>query len=295
MRRALVIGWFSFELMGATAGDHIAKELAGEWLREAGLAVDIAVHEGAGRGEIRTADVDPAGYQELIFVCGPIGDGPPLNTFLERFPHARKFALNVTLLQDRSEWDPFELSLERDSSERVRADVTFGAADAVAPVVGLILVGAQDEYPTQRHADAEALLRELLAERDIAVVEIDTRLDVNAGGLCSAAQVESVIARTDAVLTTRLHGAALALRRGVPPLALDSIPGGSKLLQQMRHLDWPAAFEIGDVDLPRLRNALDFALSPAARRLARERSAAARGDVDRTRREFLDAVLAVRT
>lgn len=290
-RKTLVIGWFSFELMGATAGDIIAADLACGWLREVGIEPDVAQWEPRGPGEVRTDDVVPDEYDTLIFLCGPIGDGPPLNAFLHRFPHARKLALNVSLLQERSEWNPFVAIVERDSSERVNPDITFGAADSTVPLLGIIYVGPQEEYPNQRHDLAEQLFSEALRGRDVATIPIDTRLDVNKHGLSSPAQVESTIARMDAVLTTRLHGSALALRRGVPPVVIDSIPGGTKVFQQMQHVGWPLAFHAGDVDAERVADAIDFALTPEARELANDCAARAREGVARVEREFIAALL----
>jgi len=292
MARPLVVGWFSFELMGSTAGDVIAKDVVCEWLREAGTDPLVAVWENPGSAEVATADVDPAAHDDLVFVCGPIGDGPPIAEFLERFAHARRFAVNVSLLQEREEWNPFTAALERDSSAMTRPDLTFAARDRDVPVVGLILVGPQHEYPEQRHDEAERLLRDELARRDVAVVEIDTRLDVNVGGLRTPGQVESLIARMDAVVTTRLHGAALALRRGVPVLAVDSIPGGTKLLRQMRRVGWPLAFDVAGASPEEIARALDHALSEEARREARECAAAAARGVDEVREEFLAAFAA---
>jgi hypothetical protein len=289
-RRAIVIGWFSFELMGATAGDVIAKDLARTWLEDAGYQVDVAVTEPEAEGEVATHDVVPERYGSLVFVCGPIGDAEPLSGFLSRFDHAQKLALNVSLLQERAEWNPFTAIVERDSSDRVNPDVTFAAPDRDVPVAGLILVGPQDEYPTNRHDDAERMLRAAGTASDIALVPVDTRLDVNRYGLRSAAQVESVIARLDAVLTTRLHGAALALRRGVPAVVVDSVPGGTKLLRQMRRIGWPLAFDIAEVDQDEVTRALDWALTPAARQRARECAEAARRDVAGVEREFLSAL-----
>ena len=47
--------------------------------------------------------------------------------------------------------------------------------------------------------------------------------------LRTAEEVESLIARMDVVLTTRLHGLVLALKHGVPVVAIDPIAGGAKL------------------------------------------------------------------
>ncbi|MEN6403522.1 MAG: polysaccharide pyruvyl transferase family protein [Armatimonadia bacterium] len=288
----LVMGWFSFELMGATAGDVIAKDVACDWLRSAGFAPDEAMVSPGAAGEIATADVVPEDYDTLLFVCGPIGDGPPLNEFLDRFPHARKFALNVTLLQRRSDWNPFVAIVERDSHDRVNPDITFAATNSAVPVVGLIYVGPQEEYPTHRHDLAEKAFAAALQGRDIAVIPIDTRLDVNRYGLTSPGQVEAAIAKMDAILTTRLHGAVLALRRHVPPVVIDSIPGGTKVLAQMERIGWPLAFHVGDLDSARVAAALDFALTPEAREFAAQCASKAAEATNALRRELLEAMAA---
>jgi hypothetical protein len=291
MSRVLVVGWFSFELMGSTAGDVIAKDVVCSWLRDAGLDPIVAMHRPQAPDEVATEDVDPRDVATLVFVCGPVGDGPPLNAYLDRFRHARRVAVNVTLLQDLADWNPFDHVVERDSRDRVNADITFVAARRDVPVVGLVMVGDQDEYATNRHGAVEAAFDDLIAARDVAVLAIDTRLDLNAGGLRTAAEVESVIARTDAVLTTRLHGAAIALRRGVPAVAVDSVPGGSKLLAQMRHIGWPLAFDVADLHRVDLGAALDRALSEEGRELARATAQEAARQVVAVREEFISAVV----
>ena len=52
-------------------------------------------------------------------------------------------------------------------------------------------------------------------------MQIDTRLDVpNNSGLRTPAEIESLIAAMDVMVTTRLHGTVLALRNGVPAIPL---------------------------------------------------------------------------
>lgn len=288
---SLAIGWFRFELMGATAGDAIAKDVACQWLQSSGFTVDVATVEPPAPGEIATAEVVPEDYDTLLFACGPIGDGPPLNTFLDRFPHARKFAVNVSLLQRRSEWNPFVALVERDSHERVNPDITFAAPNRTVPLVGLIYVGSQEEYPTNRHDLAEAAFAQVLASRDIAVIPTDTRLDLNQYGLATPGQIESAIARMDAVLTTRLHGACLALRRQAPAVVIDSIPGGTKVLAQMERIGWPLVFHASDLDAAKIAAALDFALTPEARVLAARCAGEAAEAVGAVERELLAAMV----
>jgi hypothetical protein len=156
--RTLIIGWFSFELMGATAGDLIARDIACRWLARAGVAPDVAVTDPSLPGEVATERVRAEDYDTLVFVCGPVGDGPPLNAFLARFSHARKIALNVSLLQDPEEWNPFDAVIERDGPATTQPDITFAADELAVPVVGVVLVGSQEEYPTQRHEAAERVI-----------------------------------------------------------------------------------------------------------------------------------------
>lgn len=288
--KTLVIGWFSFEEMGTTAGDSIACDVACEWLQKVGVTPDVAMWEPHQAHEVQTDQVNPVDYDTVVFVCGPIGNGPPLNTFLDQFPHARKFALNVSLLQERQDWNPFVAILERDSSERVTPDITFAAPKLVVPVAGLILVGPQEEYPTERHDLAQSTFEAILRSRDVAVVPIDTRLDINSNGLNSPAQVESLIAKMDVVMTTRLHGAAIALRRHVPPVVIDSIPGGgTKLYKQMKRIGWPLVFHTGDLDPEKVRQAFEYALTPAARDEAIRCAGAAREELRQVELEFLQA------
>lgn len=41
--RVLIAGWFSFEQMGATAGDFFARDLLCDWLKGASIPFEIAV------------------------------------------------------------------------------------------------------------------------------------------------------------------------------------------------------------------------------------------------------------
>ena len=292
MNRTLVIGWFSFELMGATAGDFLAKDVVCGWLREIGSEPRVAVVSALRSDEIGTDQVDPADYENVIFVCGPIGDGPPLNTFLDRFPHARKFAVNVTLLQERTEWNPFAGILERDSSVRVNPDITFASPKHKVPVIGLIYVGSQKGWSTQRHDLVERIVEKVLSEMDVAVVRIDTRLDINQYGLRSPAQVASVIERMDAVVTTRLHGSVLALQRAVPVVAIDSFSGGYKLSKQMKRIGWPLLLDVDTLTEDTFRTAFSTALTDEARKDAYNCASNAAKEMEMLKREFLDMFMA---
>ena len=159
-----------------------------------------------------------------------------------RFEHCRLVGVNLSMLESLEVWNPFDLLLERDSSRTARPDLSFASEVPDVPVIGCVLVHPQQEYGDRgRHASANEAIRQLLAERECSVVPIDTRLDENSTGLRTPGEVASLIARMDAVVTTRLHGTVLALKSGVPVVAVDPIAGGAKITRQAAVLDWPAA------------------------------------------------------
>jgi len=289
--KTLVAGWFSFELMGASAGDLLARDVACEWLRDAGHRFDIALAPPfAGGVDWRT--VDPGTYDKVVFVCGPFGNGPPLTEFLERFAGCRLVGLNLTMLEPLAAWNPFDLLIERDSSARTHPDMALLSEGPRVPVVGVVLIDAQPEYKVRdRHREANDALLRLAASRDVAAVRIDTRLDENCTGLRTAAQVESLIARTDMVLTTRLHGTVLALKNGVPALAVDPVAGGAKIKRQAETLGWPVVFVADALEERAIADAFDYCLTESARAKARACADRARAILGRARNEFLTGLV----
>lgn len=269
--KALVAGWFSFQGMGTTAGDLMVRDVACDWLEEAGCAYDVAVatpftHE---RG-VDWRGAAPGDYDCVMFVCGPIGNGPPVNEFLAHFRDCRKVGLDLTMLQKLGDWNPFDLLLERDSDRANNPDLALACRTPLVPVVGVILAHPQKEYKTTGlHATANAAFHRLTRARACAVVYIDTCLDPwNQYGLRTAPEVESLIARMDLVLTTRLHGLVLALKNGVPPVVIDPVRGGAKLRRQAEVLGWPMLFNADTVTDEDLARAWDFCVSPGARATA---------------------------
>jgi hypothetical protein len=289
--KTLVAGWFSFELMGASAGDLLARDVACAWLRDAGHELDLALAPPF-RGGVDWRSARAADYAQVVFVCGPFGNGPPITEFLERFAGVPLVGLNLTMLEPLEAWNPFELLVERDSSARTNPDFAFLAPRQHVPVVGLVLIDSQPKYQNgDRHDAANEAIRRLALCRDVAAVSIDTRLDIaNQGGLRNAAQVESLIARMDCVLTTRLHGMVLSLKNGVPALAIDPVAGGAKIHRQAESLAWPLAFDVDALNEKALQDAFEWCLSEAARREAARCTERARHVLLRLREEFLAAL-----
>lgn len=266
--RILVAGWFSFEGMGATAGDVMVKDVACNWLGDAGLRYDVATARPF-RDGVDWQTVDPTRYSHVLFVCGPFGNGEPLTDFLPRFRHCRLVGLNLTMVEPLEVWNPFFELFERDSSRSARPDVSLLASATRVPVIGRILRDPEGTHGGGQQEAANEAIERLLASVDGACIDIDTALDRNRTGLRTAAEVVAVIAKMDVVVTTRLHGLVLALKSGVPVVAIDPVPGGGKIARQAGVLGWSPVFTVDHLDDLKLRESFDGALTDDARSTAR--------------------------
>lgn len=319
--RALVTGWFSFERMGATAGDLMARDVTTEWLADAGLPYDVA-HAAPFAGGVNWERVNAHEYSHLIFVCGPfyarrkvvellprpgvaalalldpllrgrlaVLRPSVLELLVRRFSHARLIGLDVSMLGSPQAWHPFDALIERDGRGGGRPDLAFAAPQTHVPVAGLVFVDPHPGGQEGLHEVTERRILEAVAARPLAQVRIDTRLDVpNRGWLRNPAEVESLIARMDLVVTTRLHGAVLALKNGVPPVVVDTVPGGAKVRAQAETTGWPVVLEAENLDTRSLTEAIDYCLTKEARLQARQcgdRAKALLGDV---RLEFVGVI-----
>jgi hypothetical protein len=283
-RRALVAGWFSLDRQGATAGDMRAAELVRGWLLEAGTRCEVALGEPF-EGGVRWDEVRPSRYDAVFVVCGPMDQGMPIAELVKRFSGRRLVGVNVTLLQRLDSWNPWSTVLARDGSGvETLPDLSFAAKPPEVPVVARVQVQVESEYQDAAPDFVHAAFDRLLADRDAAVVSIDARLDGNAGGLRTAAQVEALIARADVVLTTRVDGLVFALRAGVPAVAVDPVPDGAKVIAQAEAVGWPYAQVVNELDDASLTRAYEACLGPGARDLARECADRAAERLDSVRR-----------
>jgi polysaccharide pyruvyl transferase WcaK-like protein len=78
------------------------------------------------------------------------------------------------------------------------------------------------------------------------------------------------------VVTTRLHGLVLALKNGVPAVAVDPVRGGAKICRQAQTLGWPYAYAVDEATPARLEEAFGSCLRPGARAEASAIAARAR-------------------
>jgi len=288
--RVLVTGWFGTEDGEITAGDALAGDTVRGWLAEAGVPHDVAMAAGFRReGELAPAAVDPGAYTHVLWVCGPTASARVAET-LAPFAHCTRIAVGTSTGEG-----PFDVLLARDgltAQTAARPDLSLGAPDVRVPVVAVALAHPQPEYgERQAHEAAEALVRTVVADAGVAALTIDTRLDPEEALACStAAQVQSLLARADAALTTRLHGLVLALRAGVPALALDPVAGGAKVAAQAAALGWPAARTVDATDAGELSDLLAWCLGAQAREQAHAAAARGRAGLAAVREELLGTI-----
>jgi hypothetical protein len=277
--RVLLAGWFSFLHGEATAGDLVALEAVRRSLEAAGFGYDIAWSPVFRPGGLRLADAPPERYSHLVFVCGPL-HGEQFTQLRTRFAALRRIAVGVSVIDPA---DPacaaFDLVLARDggpgSPARDLASAVPPPAAGRVPVAGIALAAGQGEYGARRrHEEVTARLTEWVSGKDCAPVVLETRLDTRDWRLCSTAEAfQALLSRLDVVVTTRLHGLVLALRAGVPALAVDPVDGGGKVTAQARAWAWPATVTAAQAgDRGQLNALWDWCLSPTGRQQAAQRA-----------------------
>jgi hypothetical protein len=290
--RVLIAGWFSFDDMGATAGDIIARDIICQWLSEAGVQWEVAdCSKFPFKGGVNWRQVNSNDYTDLVFVCGPFGNGWPVTDLLNHFPNCRLIGLNLSLMESLDVWNPFSLLIERDSSRQNNPDVTFFGKPPAVPLVGIILSHKQKEYGSRAlHEKANAAIEKLLENLEVTRVPIDTSLLNNKGFLRTSGEVEALMARMDIIITTRLHGTVLALKNGVPVIPIDPIAGGAKITRQVRTVDWPILFNAEFLESKALTSAFEYCLTETARLKAKECAQKAIEKVELVHQNFLEQI-----
>ncbi|QMU31263.1 polysaccharide pyruvyl transferase family protein [Adhaeribacter radiodurans] len=287
--RVLVAGWFSWEDMGTTAGDLIARDMVCKWLEEAGINYEVAVHSRFPYANaIDWEKADQNRYTDIVFVCGPFGNGYPVTNMLEHFSTARLIGLNLSLLDSLENWNPFTLLYERDSSRAAHPDITFYAPPPKVPVVGIILAHKQKEYGKNgKHDAANEAIERLINSREMAIVPIDTVIIDNAGKLRTEGEIESLLSKMDVVVTTRLHGTVLAIKNGIPVIPIDPIAGGAKISLQVKSIGWPLLFRADSLNEKALLEAFEYCLTPDAKREARDCALGAINEINKIHHKFI--------
>ena len=278
----ILVSWYgSFPAMG-TIGDLLAVRSVVSRLVAAGLDVTHASAHGIeipGSLRVELAEAAPNNFGALLFVCGPIiRDHAQTQALFAQFAALRKIGVGVSLFppSHRNYDNPFDLVLAREGRSPRYEDVAIAAPldpDVRARTnsqftVGVVLRGTQSEYePRQCFAERTAEIvdeaaRTIAARRNGRVVNIENHL--HRSGL-PAASIEAQYAACDLVLTSRFHGAMLALRHDVPFVAIDQIEGGAKVRGLLASTGWPCVFEAEATDGAAIAVACEHALTSRMR------------------------------
>jgi Polysaccharide pyruvyl transferase len=293
--KTLVAGWFSFEGCGVTVGDLKVRDVVCEWLEQINYDYDVALAFPL-TGGVNWRSVEPASYSHVIFACGPFPYDPFIFEFLRRFESCHLIGINLSMIEPLDVWNPFNSLIERDSSVRSRPDLSFLSSTPKVPTIGVILVHPQPEYGEKgQHQEANEFINRLIANNEVAAVNIDTCLDPtamspNRVNLRSPSEVESLIAKMDLIITTRLHGTVLALKNEVPVIAIDPIAGGAKILHQANTIGWPLVFTADNLTDKDLLGAFEFCKTEAAVVQAKECRVRAISLAASIRDEFIAAI-----
>jgi hypothetical protein len=289
-RRIMLVAWYGSFAGHGTIGDLRSLEAMVTHLVGRGHFVLHATAAplticGAARVDWRYISTDVC--DAILFVCGPIiRSHPETAAFFARFDTAKLVGIGVSLFaEDHDERaQPFAKVFARQGEARCYGDIAIVAPRnprGMLPsanarlVVGLALRGEQGEYGTDVCMSQEtgafcAVLVELLQDHGLAsVITIENHLG-RAG--CAPAEIEALYAQCDLVVTTRFHGAVMALRAHVPFIAIDQIRGGAKVAPLLEQMGWPAvmrADQLGPLDL--IREALCLLNQPQYPKLAASR------------------------
>jgi hypothetical protein len=279
LMRALVVGYFS------TVGDIEVLRQVERHLRSADIRYDVGAFDLNVSEHMPDAvdiyRVDPGDYSHLLIVCGPFNSRHlvKVGLDLDRFAHCTRVGVNLTMLQNLEVYNPLDALVGRDSNLWTVPDISFLEDTAKVPVAGLCLARNQPEYGARvRHDVANGHLRRLARRAGLATIELDTEWPGghNTTGVGSPEEFEAICGRLDVMLTTRLHGMALALKNGVPVVALDAIAGGGKVGRQAQAIGWTDVLTIDDVSDDALDASLARCLQPDAGDRARSCADAAR-------------------
>ena len=266
--RNALIWWGSFpDGGGATLGDIHAIENLSDKLRGRRYR-HVIVSTLPMTGRFQTIARTPAelrpGARTFIFVCGPLIGHQQMQDLLSTGPAARKFAAGVTVLDTQAAFNAaFDGILARDGQPDSAFDLAlarFAGVEAPAPPpdgpVALCLLGAPSQLPS--HAAAARLLREAIAETGVPTMTIDTVIHPISN---TPDKILRDFLKPSSVATTRLHGALYALACGRPAIAIDQVPGGSKVSANLKKIGWPLVFRADQVEAADIRRAFAMAMS----------------------------------
>ncbi|MCJ7716357.1 MAG: polysaccharide pyruvyl transferase family protein [Anaerolineales bacterium] len=289
-KRAIIVGHFSFPGSRGTFGDIEALEIVCDWLAESNIEFDVASNIEDGVDGVDISRIDESKYGIFIFVCGPwYPDGRIQSTLINKFNHCVKIGVNLTTFEEGLAG--FDHLLSRDNFHERQADIAFAKVVKKIPVIGIILVDRQKKYGIkQRHLYIRNVITEYLKRGDIAPIWLDTNATLNIMNIWNKNQYESIVSRTDLVVTNRLHGVVLSLKNSVPVIAIDPVVGGGKVTAQVKALEWPILISAEEFSEGKLHQTITYCLRNNLQEALIKSQQQALLSIEETKNKFLHIV-----
>lgn len=290
--RVALSWWGSIPDGGPTVGDLLAlkaahDEIAREGFNSLVLCDGAFAHHVAPFASIGELIADR--YDAFVWICGPLIAGSSrFRDLFNRFEGLPRIAAGVSVLPPNvaDHFNNFDVCIARDGLDKTYGDLALAApaaesgafegSQAVSKTrsLALCLRGAQREYGPGSCDDkrVDALCDRIVTATGLDPSRIETRLDRSGAAL---ARMELQFQTAGLVVSSRLHGALLALRYGTPVVAIDQIKGGGKVSEVLSRLGWPWVYRADCADPAEIQDAARALLDgDVTQRIATTRKAA---------------------
>jgi len=260
-KRILVAWWGTSKHGSPTIGDHMAVSNLALALLQNGAEVDVASYHHVECGAANIVDwmrINPRAYRCVAFVCGPLSNEFYFRLFFFRFRHARKVAVGVSVIDPKLPGTRlFDEIIARDGMPQESFDLSLaGAPQQIMHRqrrhIAVCLRGHQSEY-----GDANCYstrLDSMIYKVASGFADHIEHISTVVGKHNTVQRIHESFADAKLVITTRLHGALLALYHRTPFVAIDQIKGGRKVASVLRRVPWNHVYPF-DVDEPTLERA----------------------------------------
>lgn len=228
-----------------TIGDLMAIYNVALWLRPHVQKVDVGWNGNLFDLNplcVSTDDLNKKDYDAMVYVCGPLTAGH--RNFFSQFSSIKKIAIGVSITAAANPGELVDAVYIRDSNSESNfdlalADVGYPHFKAHPKIrddrIAICLVGDQAEYGADDGYEKAANIVDRATE-GYRTVPVQTLLDPSRP---IPAGVELDLQSGSSLITTRLHGALLAIYHDVPVISVDQIKGGAKVSRLLSKLDWP--------------------------------------------------------
>jgi hypothetical protein len=238
--------------------------------------VNIPGSEPVSLNEVKMDDLNG-----LVFVCGPIFfNHQETRALFTKFASKRILGVAISLFPfgHINHYDPFDLALARQGGDKSYGDVAILSKKVTGrkgvhskPVIGIALRGMQQEYGIENcmWKEIEDIVQTCLRVVDCDILWIDNHL-TNAG--ISPNEIERLYIESDLVITTRYHGAVLAIKYEIPFIAIDQIKGGAKVFDLLKNSFWPYIYKIESINTSILHRVIcKLLINPEKNKLKKSR------------------------